>query len=121
MLNPNIDYRVKITITKFEAETILNCLIQYYNHLEDKNQYFYEMISAILIGYRLFYNLVRKFESRELQYSIEGRPKHPKPLKMTLNKLEMIWLYHFAGDLNLHDLCVNRLGIHIINDIPKTN
>jgi hypothetical protein len=119
--NPLIHYRAKIEFDEHELLFITALIIQCYKELQNKTDEFYTLVDAVLIGHKLCKLMLNKFEMRQLRYAQEGRPKKEKSYKISMNKLEMIWLYNLTQGTALDDLRVNRLGAYIIADIPKEN
>lgn len=122
VLNPYLDYKVKIKIYEHEVFVFVDLMTNYRNMLQLKNEFFYSLIDAVWIGYELTESLRKKYEMRKAKSEIELKPMDVKPYKITLNKFQIIWLYNISkGIKGLEDLRTNRLGLYIIADIPKEN
>lgn len=110
-MNELIDHKIKIEFTELEIENIINSLQLDYVALLQKEDYLLDNARDLNLGIRIFAKAKRTLNERKIRYQIEGKPPKKKPIKVSLTKLDIIWLYHYLAMAEIVELEYKRIDM----------
>jgi hypothetical protein len=110
-MNELIDHKIKIEFTEREIEHIVNSLGLDYQALIDREDYMLDNARDLNLGLRIFMKAKRTLNERLMKYQFEGIPNKRKPIKVSLTKLDILWLHNYLSMAELVELEYRRIDM----------
>lgn len=110
-MNELIDYKIKVDFSEYEIQHIIDSLHLDYACIMQKEDYLLDNARDLNLGIRIFSKAKRTLNERQIKYQIEGKPPKKKPIKVSLTKLDIIWLYHYIEMAELTQLEYKKIDI----------